>query len=544
MAIRRLIFAVVLITAGCDPGPGGPSPDVTPPAIRELSGLQAGDSVHVMGTLADSVGVVRVHYRYLGRDIAVPVQPDTLVQFSFRVARPAEDVEIALEACDAAGNCVSAPLRLSEPFPVEVWARGARVRDTVDVHEDTLTLRFVARSVRGVERIEIQRDFETKQTFTFAGDTVAAASLPLAVPPGTVRVTATMYRRGGGQSLSSAVVRRSGIRFSSIARECAVGREDHLLYCWFSSLGSNAYDYGHLTVVPLPTPSPVVEVARGADGGPAAGCALVREGSVYCWTDENYLLSGPRITRVAADQPFSRITAAPDHGCALTSLGEAYCWTMASYGPIGPARAVATSLRFRGLSAGTGFICGITIEGDAACWGANEEGQLGDGSRLSHESPVPVAGGLKFVAISAGRSHACGVSAENLAYCWGGTNPLGQLGGGPSNTATRITTPRLVTRDLRFQEVSVGATHSCALTLDGTIHCWGDNSYGQLGVGPLPALSPAPLAVESPERFRDLAASGAFTCAATVDDRVACWGDPRYASAPSSMATPRFPVGQ
>jgi hypothetical protein len=139
MTIRRLIFTVVLAT-GCDSGPAGPVPDVTPPEFRRLSGLQD-DSVHVRGTLFDSVGVVRIRYRYLGRDEEVPVRPDTLVDFAFDEVRPGEDDEMVLEACDAAGNCATARMSLSEPLPVEVWARGVRVRDTLVVREDTLRLR-------------------------------------------------------------------------------------------------------------------------------------------------------------------------------------------------------------------------------------------------------------------------------------------------------------------------------------------------------------------------------------------------------------------
>ena len=40
-----------------------------------------------------------------------------------------------------------------------------------------------------------------------------------------------------------------------------------------------------------------------------------------------------------------------------------------------------------------------------------------------------------------------------------------------------------VENHLRFTEVTAGGSHSCGLTDDGVGYCWGNNSYGQLGIG-------------------------------------------------------------
>src|SRR5687768_12033444 len=33
------------------------------------------------------------------------------------------------------------------------------------------------------------------------------------------------------------------------------------------------------------------------------------------------------------------------------------------------------------------------------------------------------------------------------------------------------------------KKIATGASHACALLTSGNVKCWGDNSYGQLGIG-------------------------------------------------------------
>ncbi|MFN7132532.1 MAG: EGF domain-containing protein, partial [Myxococcales bacterium] len=41
----------------------------------------------------------------------------------------------------------------------------------------------------------------------------------------------------------------------------------------------------------------------------------------------------------------------------------------------------------------------------------------------------------------------------------------------------------------RFRLIGSGARHGCALKTDATLWCWGDNVYGQLGIGAGPAAT-------------------------------------------------------
>jgi len=179
------------------------------------------------------------------------------------------------------------------------------------------------------------------------------------------------------------------------------------------------------------------------------------------------------------------------------------------------------ALSFRQISAGMYHSCGVTYDNLAYCWGADGVGQLGDGAvNTSFRSrPVAVKGGLHFQMVSAGFDHSCGVTTQDQVYCWG-SNSRGQLGDGSFSDHT---TPVPVAGQLRFSFVSAGYIHTCAIHLQGGAFCWGNNGNGRLGDGTTTErLTPTP--VFGVLVFKRIAAGGFHTCGVTTDNHAYCWG--------------------
>jgi alpha-tubulin suppressor-like RCC1 family protein len=113
------------------------------------------------------------------------------------------------------------------------------------------------------------------------------------------------------------------------------------------------------------------------------------------------------------------------------------------------------------------------------CWGWNIFGELGNGSHIDSNIPVDVngfSGGVS--AISAGIQHTCALNISGGVKCWG-YNAVGQLGDGTyADSKIPIDVVGLSTG---VSVVSAGYAHTCAITLNGGIKCWGGNLHGELG---------------------------------------------------------------
>ncbi|WP_191092859.1 RCC1 domain-containing protein [Cysteiniphilum sp. SYW-8] len=87
-----------------------------------------------------------------------------------------------------------------------------------------------------------------------------------------------------------------------------------------------------------------------------------------------------------------------------------------------------------------------------------------------------------WASVSAGGYHTCATTKAGYTYCWGRNN-VGQLGNRTTVDSNRPLQPVTISRNYpdfyigKFKRVEAGRYHSCGITLEGDVYCWGDNKH-------------------------------------------------------------------
>jgi len=233
----------------------------------------------------------------------------------------------------------------------------------------------------------------------------------------------------------------------------------------------------------------------------------------------------------------ARSLAAGDaHTCAIRATGGVACWGEGDLGRLGDTGttdrntpvAVVDLTGATQLAGGGAHTCALVTDGTVRCWGANMRGQLGDASLVTRVRPVAVSGVADVRAITAGEAHSCALRTDGTVVCWG-ENRSGQLGdaampGDPSELASNVARPVAALDAVTAIASNPKANHSCALRMSGEVLCWGKGTSDQLGTAGATMNARTPVAVALPMAASAIAVGAEHSCAALLDGTVRCWG--------------------
>ncbi|WP_428266453.1 hypothetical protein [Haliangium sp.] len=373
----------------------------------------------------------------------------------------------------------------------------------------------------------------------------------------TTAVERATYRHPEGAFWGNLFGTQPSINTCTVAGGGVSGRDCTGDDCGFTTLGacaqvcegldSNDGSYqscaGEVAVI-----STYLALTDEVQSGVEHGC-VVRDGALYCRGDNDFgqLGDGTFVSRGDA-QPVTalggdvvEVSGGARHTCARRGDGSAWCWGANDQGQLGvrvgsegtpsPAHVLALGYDVASVAAGATHSCALTTAGEMYCWGEDSRGQVGSAAILNRaHRPVQVSelgDSVARIALGESARHTCAVGNEGTLHCWG-ANEAGQLGIGHDQDAD---TPALVVSaadGLALPEVTdvcTGRQHTCALTTRGEVLCWGSNEHGQLGVaGEASSTRPVSVALDAPVADVGLTCGADHTCAIMEDSTLRCWG--------------------
>lgn len=270
---------------------------------------------------------------------------------------------------------------------------------------------------------------------------------------------------------------------------------------------------------------------------------------------------GGAVAAAEQEQAEGLVAAGGHHSMAVRRDGSLWTWGRNYAGQLGigstddahvPVR-VADDNDWVAVSAGDHHSVALKRDGTLWAWGYNRFGQLGNGSFDDAHSPVLVKGGSDWTAFAAGDYHTVGLKRDGSVWTWG-CSKRGQLGVGSTpagHKPVRIEgnqwlvirvdavvdvvedgpLPARVGTDNDWIAVDAGGYYTVAIKRDGSLWGWGDNRYGQMGIGTRDHEL-APVRVGDGNDWAGVYAGVHHVCATKQDGTLWAWGLNEYDQIP------------
>ncbi|MEO7096874.1 MAG: hypothetical protein ABI175_26685 [Polyangiales bacterium] len=287
----------------------------------------------------------------------------------------------------------------------------------------------------------------------------------------------------------------------------------------------------------LKTPTGCGPAALQIVAGRSFTCGITRQHTVRCWGTVNSVMTNAPVT-VPGLANIKALGAGTYHACAVTTAGAVKCWGRNTDGQLGngtlvdsqtPVDVVGLSSGVVAIAGGEKHTCAMLATGDVQCWGDNFLNELGRAAPVSTTTPLAIAGSNpNAIAIAASSHHTCIVTANHHVTCWG-SGESGQLG---NQAKPRQSLPVEAVGITDAISIAAGGVSirgfTCAIRTQGKVSCWGENFWGNLGLGGDNADVIVPTALTTLSGVTELALGVDDSCAVRGGTELLCWGHGDY----------------
>ena len=290
-------------------------------------------------------------------------------------------------------------------------------------------------------------------------------------------------------------------------------------------IGDDPGEMEALSFIQFGTNEKVIEISSGG----SHNCALFESGRVKCWGWGDLGQLGQGNSKSIGDDPGEmeslsfisfgtnekviEIGSGEYRSCALFESGRVKCWGWGYSGQLGQGNSKSigdnpgemeslsfiqfgTNEKVIEISSGGSHNCALFESGRVKCWGRDRYGQLGQGNSKSiGDNPgemeslsfIQFGTNEKVIEISSGGSHNCALFESGRVKCWG-RDRYGQLGQGNNKIMGNDPGEMESLSFLDFQGLPItclssGRDFQMVLFSNGLVKGWGENRFGQLGVG-------------------------------------------------------------
>ena len=270
--------------------------------------------------------------------------------------------------------------------------------------------------------------------------------------------------------------------------------------------------------------------------------AIKNDGTLWCWGynfrgqlgDNTTTNRSSPVQTVTFGNNWKQVSCGYDHKAAIKNDGTLWCWGDNFYGQLGnntttnrssPVQTVAFGNNWKQVCCISNSTAAIKTDGTLWIWGNNGGGELADNTTTTRSSPVQtVTYGSNWKQVFGGSTsyNYTAIKTDGTLWCWG-NNQYGQLGDN-SSVILRSSPVQTVAFGTNWKTAACAGYHMTAIKTDGTLWAWGRNNNGQLGDNTITDRSSPVQTIAFGNNWKQTSCSTGFSAAIKNDGTLWCWG--------------------